>query len=120
MTQLIEHEIQQILLAILDVAAGRKYATGKRQNNPTPFLLDSGKKIDITAAAAVCNGVGISIRNHSDPENEIDVCLRIDVIEPTDIMMIRSTLGIIPGTIETPLGRILKQSESLPATNQVD
>ena len=118
MAKFTEEEVQQLLMAILDAAVGYKHATGKRKRNPTAIQLPNGRKVDIDAAVPICDGIGLSVRDHADPENAAEISLRIEFgTTPADIVMAGVKCGIVPGTVEMPLGRILKQSESLPAAD---
>ena len=117
MAKFTEEEIQQTLLAILDAATGHQPDTGIRKRNPIAIQLPSGRKVDIEAAVPISEGIGLAIRDHADPENAAEIQLRIDPQKtPFDIMEMGLKMGLVTGD-GMKSGRILKQSESLPAAD---
>ena len=115
MAEFTEDEIQQLLMCIFDNLSGSKYATGNLQRNPTPFQLPNGRKVDITATIPVVQGIGLVVRDQADPENCVEVNLRVSFGSSTvDIMEAATLLGIMPGTECMDIGKLLKKSESIP------
>lgn len=68
------------------------------------------------AAAPIQKGVGLTLRDHSSPEDTKEIALRVELsLTPFDVMECAEKCGILDGTgggLES--GRLLKQSESLP------
>ena len=109
-----EDEIQQTIVPILMAFAGLEADTSIRRRNPIPIELPNGRKVDVFAAVPINGGIGIGMRDHESPDDQVDICLRIDTqITSVDIMEMGVKMGLVTGE-KMPLGRILKQRESLP------
>jgi len=121
MSNFTEDEIQQLLLPILDSAAGYSRGVGKHLRNPIAIRLPSGRTVDIDIAMPIVGGVGISVRDHADPGHAAVISLRIDMATTSsDIMEAGMSVGMVSGVDRMESGRILKQTESLSVSDQFD